>query len=69
MLAINPNYAEGFYNRTCTESLQKKEKLALKDLKRAIELNIELKEDAKSDEDFDNIKESEEFKRIIGTQD
>jgi hypothetical protein len=39
---------------------------ALKNLKKAFELDSRLKEYAKKDSDFDPIREDDEFKRLLG---
>ena len=59
-----PDSGSVLINQTDVSSM-KEEKLALKNLKRAIEIDIELKDDAKSDEDFENIKGSKEFKKLV----
>jgi hypothetical protein len=39
--------------------------LAIEDLKQAIQLNPEYKNNAKTDPDFDEIREDERFKKLI----
>ncbi len=65
ILMINPNDARAYYNRACAYSLKNKKDKAIDDLKRAIELNIDYKFLAMDDRDFDNIRDSDEFKKLI----
>lgn len=63
-IKIHPNSADAIYNRACIFSMYKKTKKAIIDLSKAIELNPNFKKDAKIDEDFRNICNNDEFKRI-----
>ena len=62
---LKPNYASGWYNIACIHSLQKNKEGALKNLKKAIELDPSSKEDAKKEEDFKNLWEDEDFKKLV----
>lgn len=65
ILNNNPNDARAYYNRACAYSLKNEKDKAISDLKMAIELNINYKFLAMDDRDFDNIRDSEEFKKLI----
>jgi hypothetical protein len=49
----------------CYYSLQNKKVKALENLKKAIELNSKYKEKAKKDEDFKNLWQDEDFKKLV----
>ncbi len=61
-LKINPNNPDTCYNKVCSKAKRGNKENAIKFLKEAIELDDEAKIDAKSDSDFDNIKDVKEFK-------
>jgi len=65
-LEIDPRDSNLWYNKACLESLRNVREKAIEYLKRAIELDKKYFEMAKSDEDFDNIRTSKEFKELIG---
>jgi len=64
-LEINPEDPNMWYNKACNESLMNKKSEALTYLKRAVELDPEYKELAKSDKDFHNLWDERDFKDII----
>ena len=59
-----PDFAKAWYNKACVHSLKGDKENALKNLSRAIKLDRKNKEDAKKDEDFKNLWDDEDFKRI-----
>lgn len=63
-IKLKPDFAEAWYNRACVYSLKGDKENTLKNLFRAIELNTSYKEMAKSDEDFKNLWNDEDFKKI-----
>ncbi len=65
-LEIDPNDAYIWYNKSCVEALKNNRNEALILLKKALVLAPLLKVDAKEDSDFDNIRDSKEFKELIG---
>ncbi len=65
ILINNPNDATAYYNRACAYSLKNDKDKAIEDLKKAIELNMDFKFLAMDDRDFDNIRDSDEFKKLI----
>ncbi len=62
---IKADYAVAWYNRACTYSLLGNEENTLIDLSKAIELDVKYKEMSKKDEDFKNLWNDEEFKKIV----
>ena len=61
-----PKVAMVWYNKACLESLRNNNEKSIEFLKKAIDLDKEYIEMAKSDEDFSNIRTSKEFKELIG---
>lgn len=54
-----------YYNLACLYSLSNNKKLAIETLKKALKLNSKYRKDIIKDEDFNNIKNSKEFKEIL----
>jgi superkiller protein 3 len=68
-LKIKPDYSKTWYNKACCCSLQGNAELAVKNLQKAINLNgKECLEWAKTDTDFDSIRESDHFQELINQQ-
>lgn len=65
VIRIDPENANANYNKACFESLKNKKESSLKFLRKAIKLDEKFKKIAKEDEDFYNIRNSEEFKQLI----
>lgn len=66
-IELNPDNAMAWYTKACIiYSLKDDKKNALPNLSKAIELDPKYKEDAKQNEDFRNLWEDEDFKRIVG---
>ena len=65
-IAIKPDYHEAWYNKACCYSLQQKIELAIETLQHAIALDAEYRELAKTDSDFDGIRNDERFRALIG---
>jgi tetratricopeptide (TPR) repeat protein len=63
-IRLKPNLANAWYNRACLYSIKGEKEKAISDLKKALELDIYLKDKAKEDEDFKNIRDEDIFKRI-----
>ncbi len=64
-IELKPDYAEAWFHKACTYSLKGNKENALKNLSKAIDLDAKYKEDAKSDDDFKNLWDDEDFKRIV----
>ncbi len=64
-IELKPDYASAWYNKACAYSLKGDKENALKNLSKAIDLDAKYKEKAKSDDDFKNLWDDEDFKRIV----
>jgi len=64
-LEINSNYASAYYNKACLSALQTKIETALESLTKAIELDPKYQEMAKTDNDFDSIRNDLRFQSLI----
>jgi tetratricopeptide (TPR) repeat protein len=64
-LALDEENSGAWYNKACLYALQNDKKKAITSLKKAIALDPSLKEEAKKDNDFDNIRNSKEFKELV----
>ena len=65
-IKIKPDLHEAWYNKACCYALQNNIEQALKNLQQAINLNPdEYREMAKTDSDFDNIRDDERFQALI----
>ena len=60
------NLHKVWYEKACIYALKGYKKITLINLSKAIELNDKLKEEAKKDEDFQNLWADEDFRKIIG---
>ncbi|ELS03868.1 tetratricopeptide repeat protein, partial [Xenococcus sp. PCC 7305] len=67
-LELNPDKDKAWYNKACAYSLQNNVDLAIENLTQAINLNPEYREMAKTDSDFDNIREKPNFKSLIESE-
>jgi tetratricopeptide (TPR) repeat protein len=63
-LELSPNNPISIYNRACIYCLKGDKANALADLKKAISLDPSLKESARKDEDFKNLYDDEDFKKL-----
>ena len=64
-IELKSDYATAWYNKACAYSLRGDKKNALKHLSKAIALDAKYKEKAKSDMDFKNLWDDDDFKRIV----
>ena len=64
-LEIKPDYASAYYNKACLFNLQTKIEAALELLTTAIELDSKFQEMAKTDSDFDSIRDDPRFQALI----
>ena len=63
---FKPDFHEAWYNKACSYSLQGNIEQAIENLKTAISLNLDkYREMAKTDSDFDAIREDERFQELI----
>jgi tetratricopeptide (TPR) repeat protein len=63
-LRVNPDSPVDLYNRACVFSLKGDRSGALEDLGRAISLNPGFKQSARSDEDFKNLWDDDDFRNL-----
>jgi len=64
-LKLKPNLALAYYNKACVYSLKRDIKAAIENLQRATDLDAKLREDAKTDSDFDNIRKDKQFQALV----
>ncbi|BAZ70092.1 TPR repeat-containing protein [Fischerella sp. NIES-4106] len=62
---IKPDDHQAWYNKACCYALQRNIEQAIEYLREAINLNPEYREMAKTDSDFDGIREDERFQELI----
>jgi tetratricopeptide (TPR) repeat protein len=65
-LKLNPDFALAYYNKARVYSLDGKINKAIENLQRAIDLDAKVREMAKTDSDFDNIRKDERFQALVG---
>ena len=66
LIEPHPQYADAFYNLACIESLAGRKDDAIEHLRHSIEGSEKFREFAKSDSDFDPIRDEAEFKELVG---
>jgi len=64
-IEIRPEDGISYYNMACAYSMENKKNEAIAYLKKAIELKPSCRDGAKKDKDFDNIRNSIEFQKLI----
>lgn len=64
-LKINPEFAGAYYNIAWVKDKKGEKEQALKKLAKAIELDISMKDYAKTDEDFKSLWDDDDFKKLI----
>ena len=64
-IGLKPDDAEIWFHKACTYSLKGDKQKALKNLSKAIDLDAKYKEEAKSDADFKNLWDNDDFRRIV----
>ena len=65
-LQIQPDFASAYYNKACCYGLQGTIDLAIATLQQAITLDSDFQEMAKTDPDFDRIRNDDRFRSLIG---
>jgi hypothetical protein len=66
LIAANPQYPMLVYNLACSESLSGRTADAIDHLRRAASASEKLRADARTDSDFDPIRDEPSFKALIG---
>ncbi len=64
-LELDPNFSNAYYNKSCAFSLKNDAVKAGNNLQRAIKGDSKYKELARTDTDFDNIRNKKEFKKLL----
>jgi tetratricopeptide (TPR) repeat protein len=64
-LELKPDLDIAWYNKACCYGLQGKVELAVEHLRKAIQLNSDCREQAKTHSDFDAIREDERFQQLL----
>ena len=64
-IELKPDFTSPWYNKACSYSRKGDKENALKNLSKAIDLDAKSKEEAKGDEDFKNLWDDEDFRRIV----
>jgi tetratricopeptide (TPR) repeat protein len=67
-LKHKPDLHAAWYNKACCYALQSQVELTIADLKEAIELNPKYREMAKTDSDFDSIRNDDRFQSLINAE-
>jgi tetratricopeptide (TPR) repeat protein len=65
-IRLEPSYALAYYNRARVYSLLGKRNEGVRDLRRAIELDGKMREPARTDEGFANLRSDPEFRELVG---
>jgi len=65
-IAIKSDYYQAWYNKACCYALWSRVETAIENLQQAIELNPKYREKAKTDADFDGIRQDERFRALVG---
>ena len=66
-LALKPDHDSAWYNRACCLALQNQLDLAIDSLTKAISINQEYQTMAKTDADFDNIRDDQRFQSLVNS--
>lgn len=67
-IRTNPKFANAYYDLACIESIRKNKEISLGLLEKAIKLDSGYKKKANNDKDFDDIRDSLEFKELVGNE-
>ncbi|MGL4499824.1 MAG: TPR end-of-group domain-containing protein, partial [Planktothrix sp.] len=65
VLELDSNSANAYYNIACLYGVQGNVDVAIHNLKRAIELDSECREMAKTDSDFDRLRQNSQFQALL----
>lgn len=66
-LEIKPDDYNAHYNKACCYALQDNREAAIESLQRALKLNAKYREIAKTETDFDRIRDNEQFQFLVGS--
>ncbi len=66
-IAIKPDHDSAWYNRACCFALQNQIDLAIESLTKAISLNQEYQAMAKTDVDFDSVRDNQRFQSLLNS--
>lgn len=64
-IELNHNLVEAWYNKACTFAVKGDKADSFKSLLKAIELQSSIRDIAKKDKDFKNLRDDEDFRRIV----
>ena len=65
-IRLRPDFDEAYYNRACAHArLQHRDK-AVRDLKKAIDLDVKFREMARTEDDFASLRDDPEFRKLVG---
>ncbi len=64
-LELDPNFYNAYYNKACLFSLKSDELNAIYNLEKSIKGDLKYIELAKTDSDFNNIRNMKEFKELL----
>ena len=64
-IEIKPDLQDAWYNKACCYVLQNPFDKGIEHLAKAIDLNTKWRDKAKTDSDFDSIRDDEQFKALI----
>jgi len=64
-IEIDPEYGYAYWQRSCANAMLENKNEAIIDLETAIQKSPNLKDDIESEELFENLKESEDFKKLL----
>jgi tetratricopeptide (TPR) repeat protein len=66
VIELNPGYAAAYYNKGCTYALMREVEQACEWLEKAINLDEKLRQNARTDRDFDAIRDAPAFQALVG---
>ena len=62
---LKPDYAHAWYNAACIYAFSNENQIALAALHKALNLDIKYKPEARTDKYFKNLRDDEDFKKIV----
>jgi tetratricopeptide (TPR) repeat protein len=64
-IRADPKFAESYYNLSCVLAAEQEKEKSLEYLRKAIKLNPEYREKAKSDNDFNSVRGDKDFEALL----